>query len=190
MSAVASRFSGRIAAWLAASIVLEFTGRSLGTGYWMGACIAVILSLAGLVLALGQGDLQERLADLELREKMTCFDSNRFHLDEETTQEAWAFNIIGDARSALALFTSAARPVQDEFVLVLRLALERLAERFKAMPPSVQEELRERAERLRAELNASRSDALRGLAVDMTWAARVVEAPVPDPGQARALSAT
>ena len=40
-------------------------------------------------------DIQERLANLELREKMTCFDANRYHLEERTDKSAWAFNIIG-----------------------------------------------------------------------------------------------
>ena len=172
-----------VVAWAVASVVVEVTGTALGTAYWLGACFAFILSVAGVALATEQGSLQSRLADLELREKVTCFDANRFHLDDEATaRAAWAFNIIGDARSALPLFTRAADPVRAEFKLFLEQALDEIQTRISTMPPAVQADLRDRAGKLKAELDATRSGELHELVSRMTWAAPgPAEVPEPPP---------
>jgi hypothetical protein len=164
-------FGAVVGAWLVGSIVLQFAVEPLGAGFWLGALAAVILSSAGVVLAVQQGRLQERMANLELREKMTCFDSNRIHLEDPARGgEACAFTIVGDARSAIPLFASATRPVQEEFVDILRRALEAVGDRSKVMGADSHRELCDRAGRLTRELIATKSEDLRDVATEMSWA--------------------
>lgn len=54
---------------------------------------------------------------------MTCFDANRFHFySGKDIGPAWAFNVIGDARSALPLFARASAAVRAEFSELLEKA--------------------------------------------------------------------
>jgi hypothetical protein len=182
MSRVWWIFAFCVVAWVIGSGLYEvFAGAALGSAYWLGAVFAMILAGAGLRLAYEQGDLQVRLADLELREKMTCFDANRFHLNRATAEAAWAFNIIGDARSALPLYTSATEEVQKEFAALLGDALANVKDCLEGMSPKTQADLRDRALQLqvalehtaleRAALQKKRSTALFKVAAGMDWVA-------------------
>ena len=81
---------------------------------WYGATVTILLFLVGYILGFRQGDiqaeqreLQRALANLELQEKITCFHANSIALQNDPRLLDRAFNISGDARSALFLFSHA-----------------------------------------------------------------------------------
>jgi hypothetical protein len=142
----------------------------------LGAGVTAILSVAAIALGVQQGEVQKRLANLELREKMTCFGANRFHLDAQTDHSAWAFNIVGDAQSSLPLYASADAKVRAEFVGELRKALEAV-ERKVDMPGTADAlpDLRDRAQGLLQDIKDAADSDLDSLVPYLGWADQQTE---------------
>ena len=97
---------------------------------WYGAIVTILLFLIGYVLGFRQGDiqaeqhsLQRSLGNLELQEKITCFNANSVALQNDSSHLDRAFNLAGDARAAAELFSHADDDAQRRFLEALQLAL-------------------------------------------------------------------
>lgn len=110
------------------ALFAESAGDQWTRADWYSSVVGLAVFLIGIYLGFGQNQLQRALADLELREKITCFDGNGATIEGAPEPVARTLNLVGDARSALPVFDLAHDELKLEFLDALATNLKLVRE--------------------------------------------------------------
>jgi hypothetical protein len=156
-------YAGAIAVYLVSALLVSDFAKPWSATDWYSISVGVLLFMLGIRLTSRQSQLQTAQADLELREKVTCFYANSASLTIEGDLSK-AFNVLGDALSALPLFALADGASQRSFLRGLTPALQSVVDAL-GTNPKIDAALRELADDLRNALAPALAKSADGAAV-------------------------
>jgi hypothetical protein len=112
-----------LASGLAIALVERATDSTWHLSDGISLLFGILFSFALVFIGRRQGNLQEALSNLEMREKIGVIEASALR-SKNNTDSLWCLYVASDARAALYLFPLASEAVREDFLYAVKRAFD------------------------------------------------------------------